>query len=203
MTYYAWPILSYVLHEQKWFTVLIQIVQTGVSTCNSLIPKGVNYHRVIDRDWVFWGFFSIIATIRFPLALSSLDIYMYSNLMSPLAFGYDPLLLLSPWFWLLPCRAPLPALWGCRDPTLLCCSGAAVQSHSAEEPGSLVHRPNSYHSVTAQRYQSGDFLCLAKKAQTVVISSINIPKQAKQCGTTKSVCFSVSEHYDKICILSY
>lgn len=86
----------HVLHEQKWFTVLIQIVQTGVSTCNSLIPKGVNYHRVIDRDWVFWGFFSIIAAIRFPLALSTLHIYMYSNLMSPLGFGYDPLLLLSP-----------------------------------------------------------------------------------------------------------
>lgn len=149
------------------------------------------------------GFFQHNCYNQISPSPSSLHIYMYSNLMSPLAFGYDPLLLLSPWFWLLPCRAPLPALWGCRDPTLLCCSGAAVQSHSAEEPGSLVHRPNSYHSVTAQRYQSGDFLCLAKKAQTVVISSINIPKQAKQCGTTKSVCFSVSEHYDKICILSY
>lgn len=178
----------------------MQIVQTGISTCNSCNPKGVNCHRVIERVWMGL-FFSMIATIRFPLALSSFHIYMYSNLTSPLGFVYDPLL--SPWFWLLPGRGPLPALWGSRDPTLLCCFGAAVQSHSAEEPGSLVHHSNSYHSVTAQSYQSRDFLCLVKKAQTVVISSINIPKQAKLCITTKSVCFSVSEHYDKICTLSY
>lgn len=155
MTYYAWPILTWVSDEQKWSTVLPKIVQTGISACKSFIPKGENYHTVIERELL--GFFSIIAAIRsrFPLALSSMHTYRYSKPMLPVGFGYDSLLSLSPQFWVLPVSLAEPdcllpgAAAGSSDTAFLCCSGLRVQSHAVEEDSCLVHGPISYHSVTA------------------------------------------------------
>jgi len=81
-----------------------------------------------------------------------------------MGFGYDPLLLLPPWFSLLLVSLADPGCWlpgptaGSSDTAFLCCSGLAVQSHSVEEDGSLAHGPHSYRPVTAQYYQRRDFL---------------------------------------------